>query len=175
MMTMTDRDLTYAEQKMLKKDVKALFTILTLIAIGLIGATYFTAPFHNNTLEYYGLFLDDDTIDDISMAGDGDDADGGLPGTEDRPDQDPEPEPEPEPDRGLLDGYDNPIDPDLTMKEVCYLYLNNRTNSCGSFSGGGGGYPATQEPVPIPEFPVSMIPAFAGLLGLYMRKRPTFR
>lgn len=73
--------------------------------------------------------------------------------------------------------FDNPIDPTLSDKEVCILYLNNRTNSCGNFSGGSSSYSmsssaSVQDPedVAIPEFPMLMVPMFACLLGLYMRR-----
>lgn len=75
--------------------------------------------------------------------------------------------------------FDNPIDPSLTDKEVCILYLNNGTNSCGNFYGGGSSYSMSSsssssytepEEAVIPEFSTAMIPLFVCLMGLYMRR-----
>lgn len=67
--------------------------------------------------------------------------------------------------------FDNPIDDSLSLKEVCYIYLDNKTNSCGKFSGGSS-ISLSEKPteVPIPEFPVTMIPLFVGVMSIYMRK-----
>ncbi|NOQ37603.1 hypothetical protein GQ472_01820 [archaeon] len=99
-----------------------------------------------------------------------------IEGMMDMPEPEPEPEPEPDTDEYIV--LSNPIDPDLSDGEVCILYLHNKTNSCGSFSGGGSSYSLSssssngepEEDVAIPEFSSAMIPILVCMMGLYMRR-----